>query len=186
MESYTTQLATDHRFFMQQLISFYRKKNGFMRTPTLVTTEGDQPCARTVVLRDIFEEQFIFFTDVRSKKVQQLHHCPKACLHGYDPHKQLQLVGYGVLEKISHHPQLKSWQHQASQRLEDYIGVKPPGSLLAPGEKQAFERQYGEKNICILGFSPYRWDILQLNSPHHHRFHWVLENGQWISENLAP
>jgi pyridoxamine 5'-phosphate oxidase len=87
---------------------------------TLATCSADgQPSARVVLLRGIGPDGFVFFTNYRSRKGQELAHNPRAALCGYWPWIDEQVRVEGLVEKVS------------DAESDEYFGGRPRGSQLA-------------------------------------------------------
>ena len=84
---------------------------------TLATASSDGiPSARIVLLKGVSEEGFVFFTNYKSFKGQQLAENPKACLVFFWKELERQVRITGLVEKIS------------ATESDDYFYSRPVGS----------------------------------------------------------
>jgi len=87
---------------------------------TLATSGADgQPSARVVLLRGIDQRGFVFFTNYRSRKGQDLAENPRAALCGYWPWIDEQVRVEGQVTQV------------AAEESDDYFAQRPRGSQLA-------------------------------------------------------
>jgi pyridoxamine 5'-phosphate oxidase len=87
---------------------------------TLATTGPDgQPSARIVLLKDVSEEGFVFYTNYRSRKGRELAANPRAALVFYWPQLERQVRITGAVVKTSR------------SESEAYFHTRPRGSQLA-------------------------------------------------------
>ncbi|MFN4174923.1 MAG: pyridoxal 5'-phosphate synthase, partial [Parachlamydiaceae bacterium] len=68
----------------------------------LATTDGVKPSIRTVLLKGIEENAFLFFTNYQSRKALDIKRNPHAALLFYWPELERQVTIEGLAEKISH------------------------------------------------------------------------------------
>jgi pyridoxamine 5'-phosphate oxidase len=87
---------------------------------TLATTAADgQPSARMVLLKDVSEDGFVFYTNYESQKGHELAANPRAALVFYWPHLERQVRITGAVVKTSR------------AESEAYFQTRPRGSQLA-------------------------------------------------------
>lgn len=63
--------------------------------------ESGQPHSRVVLLKGVESEKFVFFTNYKSSKGQDLHFSPKVALNFFWPELERQVRILGVAERIS-------------------------------------------------------------------------------------
>lgn len=86
---------------------------------TLATVDDQgQPSARTVLLKEVDERGFVFFTNYESRKGRELAGNPKAALNIFWGGLERQVCVRGVVSKVSR------------EESEAYFAVRPPGSQL--------------------------------------------------------
>ena len=155
------------------------------RTPTLITCAQNIPTARTMVLRDVFDEKLIFFTDRRSYKQVQIKSNNNAIIHSYDASRRRQIRLQSTIEIVSHHNKMKQWREQGLARFLDY------GSFLAPGAEMTADNPIPQLNIARQNFSVLcahilSIEILQLTADKHKRILWKKVAGEWQKRALVP
>src|SRR5688572_22703194 len=86
---------------------------------TLATASCDGlPSARIVLLKDIHDDGFVFFTNYQSYKGMQLEENPKACLVFFWKELERQVRVVGLVSKV------------ASEESDAYFHSRPEGSQL--------------------------------------------------------
>ncbi|MEM7473761.1 MAG: pyridoxamine 5'-phosphate oxidase [Planctomycetota bacterium] len=85
---------------------------------TLATSEDNHVTARIVLLKQVSQEGFVFFTNYKSTKGKQLASNPQASLVFYWPHIERQIRVEGTVAKTS------------ADISNQYFHARPPGSQL--------------------------------------------------------
>jgi pyridoxamine 5'-phosphate oxidase len=165
---------------------------------TLATVGRDGvPSARIVLLKGIDERGFVFFTDYRSRKGEELKHNPQAALVFYWPELERQVRVTGRTETISR------------EDSEAYFRTRPRGSRIGAWashqsrvipDRELLEKQVAEAERKYPGdevpLPPY-WGGLRLTpdaiefwqgreSRLHDRIRYVRDGGEWRIERLSP
>ena len=158
------------------------------RLLTVITSHQNIPNARTMVLRDVIDNRFIFFTDRRSYKIQEIQSNPQSCIHHYDRESKTQFLFKGLLNPFSSHPKMQIWKQMAMQRFHDYGANRPPSTYINEFDEIEYSEQVASENFLVLAFSPQIVEILQLDPPKHFRFTWVWENSKnrWEQHQVVP
>jgi len=166
---------------------------------TLATASPDGlPSARIVLLKDFNEKGFIFFTNYKSFKGQQLAENPKACLLFFWKELERQVRITGLVEKISDEA---SSEYFYSRPLDSQLGaIASPQSQVIESREWLDEKfkqlknKKGDNNIQ----RPSNWGgyivkpvIIEFwqGRPNrlHDRLQYTLqENAEWKMERLAP
>jgi pyridoxamine 5'-phosphate oxidase len=97
------------------------RDQGLLAEPTamvLATCDGDRPSARTVLLKSVSADGFVFFTNYTSHKAAQIAANPAVALHFGWYALQRQVRVEGVAERVSR------------KESEDYFRTRPRGSQL--------------------------------------------------------
>lgn len=167
---------------------------------TLATTNSKGlPSARVVLLKELNEKGFVFFTNYGSRKAQDLDYCPHAAMVFLWLELQRQVRIEGQVEKIS------------VQESEAYFQSRPKGSQIGAwaspqsqvvenrsvldAEVEKLSQQYADREHLPLppfwgGYlvKPYRIEFWQGRvSRLHDRFEYLLEEDQrWKIQRLAP
>jgi pyridoxamine 5'-phosphate oxidase len=165
---------------------------------TLATVSTDlKPTARIVLLKDYNKDGFTFFTNYNSKKGQQLLENPNAAICFFWKELQRQVRIEGVVAKIS------------NENSDEYFNSRPNGSKLgawaSPQSKvienrdflveneESFKTEFGDNIIT----RPPHWGGYRLipnyfefwqgrSNRLHDRITYILQNGIWKIERLAP
>ena len=166
---------------------------------TLATsTHEGKPSARIVLLKEIKEDGFVFFTNYESKKGKQLHDNPFAALVFFWKELERQIRIEGKIEKLS---DKESDDYFAKRPLESRIGA-----WSSPQSEVIKDRETLEKNVAVYTEKfhaqsiprPANWGgfILRPNLIEfwqgrpgrlHDRIQYVRnEKNLWITERLAP
>lgn len=166
---------------------------------TLVTASLDGiPSGRIVLLKDVAEEGFIFFTNYNSFKGQQLAENPKACLVFFWKELERQVRITGLVEKIN---EAASDQYFLSRPKGSQLGaiVSPQSQVIE--SREWLDQQYQALKISqkkSLIKRPVHWGgyivkpvIIEFwqgrPSRLHDRLQYTLDNtGKWKIERLAP
>ncbi|MBK3517267.1 pyridoxamine 5'-phosphate oxidase [Carboxylicivirga sp. N1Y132] len=86
---------------------------------TIATVDGENmPNCRIVLLKDVCDGGFVFFTNYNSQKGVELHEQSKAALNFFWPELERQVRIRGVIEKVS------------AQKSDDYFQSRPRESQL--------------------------------------------------------
>jgi pyridoxamine 5'-phosphate oxidase len=164
----------------------------------LATADGEgRPSARTVLLKGIDDRGFAFFTNFESRKGRDLAENPRAALVFFWPALERQILVSGAVSKL---PAAES---------EAYFRSRPKGSRIAAWaspqssvveDRRQLERAWAETAARFPGedvplppfwggyvLAPARIEFWQ-GRPNrlHDRFAYVLEDGRWIVQRLAP
>jgi len=168
-------------------------------TAMIVATADGQgrPSARTVLLKGIDDRGFAFFTNYESRKGRDLAENPRAALVFFWPALERQVLVTGSVSKL---PTAES---------EAYFRSRPRGSRIAAwasrqssvvGDRAQLERDWAEAAARFPGddvplppywggyvLAPTRIEFWQ-GRPNrlHDRFAYVLDDGRWQVQRLAP
>ncbi|MDC1377802.1 pyridoxamine 5'-phosphate oxidase family protein [Flavobacteriaceae bacterium] len=168
----------------EQWVSAKKKKNHPFRFFTLATLDNDgSPHLRTVVLRGFDSEllNFIVYTDLRSKKVNELKMDKRAQFLFYDPKRMLQIiVGVSHIESNLDDFIYKSIPEQSKK---DYAAVEVPGSKIKSPEKVQYN--FSKGHFTQLIFKAESIEYLRLKRPNHIRASFNLINN-WEGNFIVP
>lgn len=171
-----------------------------IREPTamvLATVDSDmQPSQRIVLLKQVGQQGFVFFTDSSSQKGQHLANTPRACVLFPWHMLERQVIVRGQVEQLSR------------ERVDEYFQSRPHGSQLAAAtsqqsqpieSRQVLEQRYqqtaeqhGESvplpdrwsGYCLLPQEVEFWQ----GGEHrlHDRFRYTRESDGWVIDRLQP
>jgi pyridoxamine 5'-phosphate oxidase len=166
---------------------------------TLATASADGlPSARVVLIKDFDERGFVFYTNYKSYKAEQLEENPKACLVFYWKELERQVRIIGLVEKVS---ETESDQYFHSRPIGSRIGAwaSPQSKVIENREwlESEFEKRKEEFRDEQVSRPPH-WGGYRVKpviiefwqgrySRLHDRIQYSLEeNGTWKIERLAP
>ena len=166
---------------------------------TLATASIDAlPSARIVLLKEVNEKGFVFFTNYESYKAQQLAENPKACLVFFWKELERQVRITGLIEKISG---TQSDEYFQSRPESSRIGAWASPQSRVIEDRQWLDEKFNELVNKMEGTSiprPHHWGGYLVKpvviefwqgrpSRLHDRIQYTLEeNGEWKIERLAP
>jgi pyridoxine/pyridoxamine 5'-phosphate oxidase len=150
----------------------------------LASISHGKPVNRTVVLRDITDENnLIFFTDLRSNKVEHFHQNPNAEALFYNPKKLWQIKVSGQIQFLEDEDKLKFYRQKVQgASKKDYTTLQPPGSII--NNPDAVEYQE-ELNFAVLELQTEIIESLQLKRPNHIRCKFK-KTSNWSGEFMVP
>ncbi|GEQ86264.1 pyridoxine/pyridoxamine 5'-phosphate oxidase [Patiriisocius marinistellae] len=165
---------------------------------TLTTaSKNGMPRARVVLLKEVTEEGFIFYTNYSSEKGQAIAENNQVCISFFWPALEQQIIIKGKAQKIS---EGKSIAYFNSRPRASQLGAlvsdqsSPIVNRVALEKKLTLlENEYEDKGIP----KPLNWGgylIIPLEfefwqgraSRLHDRIQYSIENGQWITRRLQP
>ena len=154
------------------------------------------PSSRVLLLRDVSQSGFSFFTNYASRKAQEISDNNNVCMNFFWPEMERQIRVNGTITKLS---EIESDDYFNSRPYESRIGA-----WSSPQSKVIDSREILENNVKTLKKKypsqvprPENWGGY-LIQPHqiefwqgrasrlHDRFLYTLENDNWKIERLAP
>lgn len=181
--------------WLEDAINAHQKEPNAMTLSTI--NKDGKPSARIVLLKNLDERGFVFFTNYDSQKGQDLTNKPYASLVFWWGELERQVRVEGEVEKIT------------SAESDEYFNVRPVGSQLgawaSPQSQIIPNREVLENNLKNLEEEyegktvprPQHWGGFRV-IPHkiefwqgranrlHDRLCYTLKDNQWIIERLAP
>jgi pyridoxamine 5'-phosphate oxidase len=183
------------KWFEEALRSEVMEPNAM--TLSTVSFEG-QPSSRIVLLKEVDEVGFHFFTNYNSRKGNELMENPKVSLLFFWPELQRQVRIEGVVQKL---PKEASDRYFHSRPKESRLGaIASPQSQVIEGRDvleqnmEALQQTYIDTNLVP---RPTHWGGY-LVVPHtiefwqgrsnrlHDRLRYQIEAGAWTIQRLAP
>ena len=169
-----------------ELVKGSIKKGHPFKYFTLSTIWDGKPRQRTVVLRKIQPDlRFLFYTDKRSSKVEQIRKNPTISALFYHSKKMVQLQVEGMAT-IKENPEMlqKIWKSIPAKARRDYTTILPPG---VKTENPKDLEYLSEKNhFCMVEIQPTRMEYLKLGQPHHLRVEFLKIGKDWNGNFLIP
>ena len=168
----------------KQLSAALLHKKHSYRYFTLATQKKDGGShLRTVVLRDYdpLQMQFTIYTDLRSKKVEELTDHPQAQFLFYDATRLIQLVVDAHLVECTQ--DTHTYQNLPKPSKKDYSSKQTPGTTIERPDQivHDFSKGYFTK----LTFQAKQLEYLKLKRPNHIRT-LFCDSDQWKGQFLAP
>lgn len=163
------------------------KKGHPFRYFTLATVDNsNNPKQRTVVLRKVQSEvELLFYTDIRSSKIEQLLNNTNVSALFYHPKKLLQLKVEGKAEIVNDTEIIASlWSGIPLKSRKDYTSQHAPGSLINNPDEIDYLNE--GNHFCIVRIIPKQIEYLRLKRPNHLRALFRKENGEWKGSFLVP
>lgn len=166
---------------------------------TLATVDASgQPSQRIVLLKGVDQRGFVFYTNLRSKKAQDLKQNPKVSLHFPWHFLERQVKVCGVVEQLStaeslkyflsrpRESQLAAWASQQSRPISS--------RALLMQQFEAMKNKFSKGEIPLPDFwggyrvKPHQIEFWQGGAHRlHDRFQYTSHNGeQWVIERLEP
>jgi len=155
------------------------------------------PCSRVILLKDVSENGFTFFTNYASEKAIEIEGNPNVALNFYWPELERQVRISGIAEKIS---SLDSDAYFKSRPRESQMGawLSNQSSELALGYKftdtlSALESKFKDKDVerplhwggfCIVPAKIEFWQGRP--SRLHDRLVYKIDGNKWNKKRLAP
>lgn len=171
----------------RELADCTRDKAHPWRTPVLATTDGEFGDARTVVVREVSQEErrLLVYTDKRSGKVAQLQRHPLGTLVmwsaslGWQLRCRVQLsLDTSGLAVASRWARIK-----LSPGAQDYLSPLPPGTALeeAPHAPPAGSQERGALGFfAVIDAQVQSIDWLELGRQGQRRALFSLEGARWV------
>ncbi|MEX2596004.1 MAG: pyridoxamine 5'-phosphate oxidase [Salibacteraceae bacterium] len=165
---------------------------------TVATVDSEaMPHVRVVYLREVLEEGFVFYTNYRSNKAQQLLENPKVALKLHWPERDHQIRINGLAEKA---PEELSDAYFEGRARESQLGAwaSPQSSAIENrdwliSELESVRKRFEGKKVTRPphwgGFliRPLRIEFWTGHSARlHDRFVFIFENERWQKQRLAP
>lgn len=165
---------------------------------TLATCDRfGKPSARIVLLKDIDEDGFVFYTNYESKKATDIVENPQAALVFFWPELERQVRIEGMVSKVS---EQVSSDYFHSRPIESQIGAMASPQSKVIGDRDSLERKVEELTTQYAGQEiprPLHWGGYLVEPTHiefwqgrpsrlHDRIVYDFVDGSWIINRLAP
>ncbi|MFN3234155.1 MAG: pyridoxamine 5'-phosphate oxidase [Gammaproteobacteria bacterium] len=158
--------------------------------------KNNQPETRIVLLKEIYEEQFLFYTNYQSQKGDALAQHPVAALNFYWPQACRQVRVRGKVAKAPEH--LSDQYFHERPHASQIAAVASPQSTVI--EKKTLIKQFKEIAEKYKGkevprpkhwggylVSPFEFEFWQGGEDRlHDRIRYILQKGEWGRQRLAP
>ena len=160
------------------------------------SAEG-RPSSRTVLLKGLGPDGFVFYTNLRSRKGEQLQENPWASLTFYWPPLARQVQAEGPVEQV---PDAEADEYWVTRSRDSRIGAwASRQSEALPGRGELLKRVAAVAARHPVGAIPrpdfwsgfrLRPERVEFWTSKVHRLHervlWVVEDGEWVKRNLFP
>jgi len=155
------------------------------------------PSSRVVLLKEVTENGFTFFTNYKSSKAKDIDANPNVALNFYWPELERQVRIAGIAKKITindsdtyfksrpRESQMGAWLSDQSKVIGlDYNFMETLNSLESKFKDKEVERPLHWGGYCI---EPIKVEFWQGRpSRLHDRLEYKREDGKWIYKRLAP
>lgn len=155
------------------------------------------PDGRIVLLKGIEDNKFVFYTNFKSKKGQDLEDAPKASMTFYYKELDRQIRIQGTITK---HAEAASDEYFSSRPIKSRIGAWISAQSQVIPSRVFLMRKFAEFSLKNVGkqvkrpdfwggyaLSPLRIEFWQGRpSRLHDRIRFRMENGEWVAERLSP
>jgi pyridoxamine 5'-phosphate oxidase len=155
------------------------------------------PSSRVVLLKEVNENGFTFFTNYKSSKAKDIDANPNVALNFYWPELERQVRILGIAKKIMindsdtyfksrpRESQMGAWLSDQSKVIGlDYNFMETLNSLESKFKDKEVERPLHWGGYCI---EPIKVEFWQGRpSRLHDRLEYKIEDGKWIYKRLAP
>ena len=155
------------------------------------------PSSRVVLLKDVNESGFTFFTNYQSSKAKDIDANPNVALNFYWPELERQVRITGVAKKIAindsdtyfesrpRDSQMGAWLSDQSEVIGlGYNFIDKLSSLESKFKDKAVTRPLHWGGYCIMPLKVEFWQGRP--SRLHDRLVYEMKNGKWIYKRLAP
>ena len=164
---------------------------------TLSTVGADGfPSTRMVLLKEVREEGFVFFTNYNSQKGQEMEENPKVALNFFWPALERQVRVQGIVEKVSeaesdvyfktrpYKSQVGAWASEQSSVIDSRNEIVKRFALFAAKYLTNVPRPPHWGGYLI---KPHKIEFWQGRSSRlHDRFSFSFVEGKWTVDRLAP
>lgn len=164
---------------------------------TLSTVGADGfPSTRMVLLKEVREEGFVFFTNYNSQKGQEMEENPKVALNFFWPALERQVRVQGVVAKVSeaesdayfktrpYKSQVGAWASEQSSVIDSRSEIVKRFALFAAKYLTNVPRPPHWGGYLV---KPHKIEFWQGRSSRlHDRFSFSFVEGKWTVDRLAP
>lgn len=158
--------------------------------------ENGRPSARLVLLKEVDEKGFVFFTNYLSRKGQALSNNPVAALTFFWPELERQVRIEGIVEKLSeersdeyfdsrpYQSKLGAWVSKQSEPLSSKAALLARATMIAAKYPLHVPRPPHWGGYLVI---PDKIEFWQ-GRPNrlHDRIQYTLKDGKWHKERLSP
>jgi pyridoxamine 5'-phosphate oxidase len=139
-------------------------------------SENKEPEIRTLVLRDVIFNPlaFLFFTDLRSPKVQELALYPKVTMLHYDTSLKRQLRCKAHAGVINDSNMLAKYWEDYNVKEKDYSTILAPGTEISSSELILKDDKSAFKNFGVIQLNVQQVEVLELGKENHFRARYLL------------
>ena len=184
---------------LEELLARVRETDLAEPTAAVLATASAEgrPSSRTILLKGLGPDGFVFYTNLRSRKGEQLFENPWGALTFYWPPLARQVQAEGPVELV---PDAEADAYWATRSRDSRIGAwASRQSEPLPGRGELLKRVAGIAARHPVGKIPrpefwsgfrLRPERVEFWTSKVHRLHervlWVVEDGEWVKRNLFP
>ena len=151
------------------------------RIMTLATVESGRAEARSITLREAYPaaDRLVFFTDDRSRKLQQIQSHPQGTLLAWCPRLSWQIrLRVQLTREMDQHLAMSRWARlRLSPSAQDYLSSLAPGEPLS---EIASEERGSREHFAMVNAQVESMDWLELHPDGHRRAVFDAAGGRWV------
>jgi len=151
------------------------------RLMTLATVESGRAEARSITLREAYPaaNRLVFFTDDRSRKLQQIQTHPQGTLLAWCPRLSWQIrLRVQLTREMDQHLAMSRWARlRLSPSAQDYLSSLAPGEPLS---EIASEERGSREHFAMVNAQVESMDWLELHPDGHRRALFDAAGGRWV------
>ncbi len=151
------------------------------RIMTLATVESGRAEARSITLREAYPaaDRLVFFTDDRSRKLQQIQSHPQGTLLAWCPRLSWQIrLRVQLTREMDQHLAMSRWARlRLSPSAQDYLSSLAPGEPLS---EIASEERGSREHFAMVNAQVESMDWLELHPDGHRRALFDAAGGRWV------
>ena len=151
------------------------------RIMTLATVESGRAEARSITLREAYPaaDRLVFFTDDRSRKLQQIQSHPQGTLLAWCPRLSWQIrLRVQLTREMDQHLAMSRWARlRLAPSAQDYLSSLAPGEPLS---EIASEERGSREHFAMVNAQVESMDWLELHPDGHRRALFDASGGRWV------
>lgn len=201
---YSKQSLTQQDCATNPIVQFERWLNEAIQAkvnePTAVNvatiSQEGRPSSRIVLLKEVNEKGFVFFTNYHSRKGREIEHSPFVALTFFWPELERQVRIEGRTERIPEEQsneyfatrpytsRIGAWASEQSAAISEHQSLLAKAALIAAKHPLNVPRPRHWGGYVVI---PDRIEFWQGRpSRLHDRICYFLENGEWVKKRLSP
>ena len=175
----------------QSIIDFLKEgsinpKHPFHWPALSTVATNSSPQSRIVVLRNFENDTCTVFTDLRSRKCQEITNNNRVSLLFFNSNTMSQIRAKGIAKIISDGAYLaRLWDEMSSRKHGDYQTLGAPGQPFS-AQKASQQTHLEKTHFGVIEIQNFEYDYLKITRSGHLRQRVFLKNNEWCVERLIP